>query len=214
MITQILPFLAVGAVVTVKITFLAVLLGFAIGLVFGLMRLSRSRIINSIARLYISLIRGTPLLVQIFFVYFGLPKAIGISIDPFFAATGTLGVNAGAYIAEIVRAGIQSIEKGQMEAARSLGMNHFQAMRYVIWPQAFKRIVPPLGNQFIITLKDSSLLSVITVEELTRKGLIKIATTFASFEIWALVGIMYWIMVLIISQWVNWTEKRLKTGDH
>ncbi|MBO8137382.1 MAG: amino acid ABC transporter permease [Desulfotomaculum sp.] len=212
--TDILPFLAVGAVATVKITILAVLLGFVIGLFFGLMRLSRNKLLSSIARLYISLIRGTPLLVQIFFVYFGLPKATGLNIDAFVAATSTLGVNAGAYIAEIVRAGIQSIEKGQMEAARSLGMTHFQAMRYVIWPQAFKRIVPPLGNQFIITLKDSSLLSVITVEELVRKGQIKISTTFAAFEIWALVGIMYWIMVLVISQWVNWTEERLKAGDH
>ena len=130
------------------------------------------------------------------------------------AAVIVCSINSGAYVAEIFRAGIQSIEKGQMEAARSLGMTHNQAMRYIILPQALRRVIPPLGNEFIILLKDTSILAVIGVEELTRKGQLYVAVTFDSFRTYAVVALVYLIMTFTISRFVNWSERRLGVGDH
>ncbi len=128
------------------------------------------------------------------------------------AALVALSINSGAYVAEIVRAGIQSIDKGQEEAARSLGLSSVQSMRYIIFPQAFKRIIPPLGNEFIALLKDSSLVSAISMEELLRKGQIIITRTFRPFEIYLVVALMYLVMTLAISQLVRWAERRFKTN--
>jgi polar amino acid transport system permease protein len=202
-----------GLLVTLEITTLSVAFGLVIGLFMGIMRLSSNFVLKYIAVIYIDFIRGTPLLVQIFLIYFALPMIIGQRIDPFIAAVTACSINSGAYIGEIFRAGIQSIDKGQMEAGRSLGMSYAQTMRYIILPQAFRRIVPPLGNEFIAMLKDSSLVSVIGFEELTRRGQLIIARTYASFEIWATVAIMYLILTLTISRIVDYLERRMKTDD-
>ena len=136
---------------------------------------------------------------------------VGQRVDPFVAAITACGINSGAYIAEIFRAGIQAIDEGQMEAGRSLGMSWVQTMRYIIVPQAFKNVIPPLGNEFIALLKDSSLVSVIGFEELTRRGQLIIARTYGSLEIWITVALIYLVMTLTISRLVSYMEKRLAT---
>ena len=156
---------------------------------------------------------SAPLLVQIFIIYFALPVIIGQRIDPFVAAVAACSINSGAYVAEIFRAGIQSIDIGQMRAGLSLGMNWSMTMRYIILPQAFKRIIPPLGNEFIAMLKDSSLVSVIGFEELTRSGQLIIAETYGSLEIWSAVAVIYLVMTLTITRLVSFLEKRFKTSD-
>ena len=207
------PLLLVGAGVTIKITALSVALGVVIGLFVGIARISRLRILRVLAAIYVDFFRGTPLLVQIFLVYFALPVITGQRVDPFVAAIGSCGINSGAYVAEIFRAGIQSIDKGQMEAGRSLGMTWVQTMRYIIVPQAFKRVIPPLGNEFIALLKDSSLVSVIGFEELTRRGQLIIAKTYGSLEIWISVAVIYLAMTLTISRFGAYLERRYKTDD-
>ena len=207
------PLLLVGAGVTIKITALSVALGVVIGLFVGIARISRIKILRVLAAIYVDFFRGTPLLVQIFLVYLALPVITGQRVDPFVAAIGSCGINSGAYVAEIFRAGIQSIDKGQMEAGRSLGMTWVQTMRYIIVPQAFKRVIPPLGNEFIALLKDSSLVSVIGFEELTRRGQLIIAKTYGSLEIWISVAVIYLAMTLTISRFVAYLERRYKTDD-
>ena len=192
------PLLLAGAAITVEITAMSVTFGLLIGCMIGIARLCSIKPLRYFANVYVDFIRGTPLLVQIFLVYFALPNIIGSRVDPFVAAISACSINSGAYVAEIFRAGIQSIDKGQMEAGRSLGMTWAQTMRYIIMPQAFKRIIPPLGNEFIAMLKDSSLVSVIGFEELTRRGQLIIARTYASFEIWMAVAIIYLIMTLLL----------------
>ena len=207
------PLLLLGAGITIKITAMSVALGIFIGLFVGIARICRVRPLRWIAAVYVDFFRGTPLLVQIFLFYFAVPVITGQRIDPYVAAVGSCGINSGAYIAEIVRAGIQSIDDGQMEAGRSLGMTWTQTMRYVIVPQAMKRVIPPLGNEFIALLKDSSLVSVIGFEELTRRGQLIIAKTYASLEIWFSVAIIYLIMTLTISRLVAFLEKRYNPDD-
>ena len=207
------PLLLVGAGVTIKITALSVALGVVVGLFVGIARISRIKLLRVLAAIYVDFFRGTPLLVQIFLVYFALPVITGQRVDPFVAAIGSCGINSGAYVAEIFRAGIQSIDKGQMEAGRSLGMTWVQTMRYIIVPQAFKRVIPPLGNEFIALLKDSSLVSVIGFEELTRRGQLIIAKTYGSLEIWLSVAVIYLAMTLTISRFVAYLERRYKTDD-
>lgn len=213
LIVKSFPLLLTGAAVTVQITAMSVGFGFIIGMFVGIARLSRNFIIKTLAAVYVDFIRGTPLLVQIFIIYFALPLVSGQRIDPFVAAITACSINSGAYVAEIFRGGIQSIDKGQMEAGRSLGMSWAQTMRYVILPQAFKRIIPPLGNEFIAMLKDSSLVSVIGFEELTRRGQLIIARTYGSFEIWLTVAFIYLVMTLTISRLVNYLERRYKIDD-
>ena len=186
-----IPLLLMGALVTVKITAISVGLGIVIGLFVGIARIAHSRILRVLAAIYVDFLRGTPLLVQIFLIYFALPIVTGHHMDPFVAAIASCSINSGAYVAEIFCAGIQSIDAGQMEAGRSLGMTWGQTMRYIIVPQAFKRVIPPLGNEFIALLKDSSLVSVIGFEELTRRGQLVIARTYGSLEIWTCVAILY-----------------------
>lgn len=207
------PLLLVGAGVTVQITAMSVGFGLLIGMFVGIARLSTLWPVKVLASLYVDFIRGTPLLVQIFLIYFALPIVVGQRIDPFIAAIAACSINSGAYVAEIFRAGIQSIDKGQMEAGRSLGMTWAQTMRYIIMPQAFKRIIPPLGNEFIAMLKDSSLVSVIGFEELTRRGQLIIARTYGSFEIWLTVAFIYLVMTFTISRFVDYLERRYKTDD-
>ena len=207
------PLLLVGAGVTIQITVLSTAIGFVIGLIVGVARISHLRVLRMLAEVYVEFFRGTPLLVQIFLFYFALPVITGQRIDPFIAAISACGINSGAYVAEIFRAGIQSVDAGQMEAGRSLGMTWLQTMRYIIVPQAFKRVIPPLGNEFIAMLKDSSLVSVIGFEELTRRGQLIIAKTYGSFEIWMSVAVIYLVMTLTISRFVAYLERRYRVND-
>lgn len=208
-----LPLLLAGAGVTIEITAIAVGLGFVFGLITSVCRLSGVKILNILAVCYVNIIRGTPLLVQIFLIYFALPMIIGERINPFVAAVAACSVNSGAYVAEIFRAGIQSVDRGQMEAGRSLGLSWMQTMRYIILPQAFKHVIPPLGNEFISMTKETSLVSVIGFEELTRRGQLIIAKTYGSFEIWLTVAFIYLIMTFTIAQLVSYLERRFATDD-
>ena len=208
LIQRALPILLMGAGVTIEITAFSVAIGFFIGLFVGIARISQFKMLQIMAAVYADCIRGTPLLVQIFLIYFALPMAIGQRVEPFIAAVAACGINSGAYVSEIFRAGIQAIDVGQMEAGRSLGLTWWQTMRFIILPQAFKNILPPLGNEFIAMLKDSSLVSVIGFEELTRRGQLIIAQTYGSFEIWMTVAVLYLIMTMAISRIVAFLEKR------
>jgi len=218
-LSAVFPSLLKGAVLTVQVTALSEMFGIIIGMFTGMGKLSKNKIIRVICSAYVDLIRGTPLLVQVFLIYFGLPNLIlqitgnRFPIDPFVAAIWACSINSGAYVAEIFRSGIQSIEKGQMEAARSLGMNKAQAMRYVILPQAIRRIIPPLGNEFIALMKDTSILSAIGLEELVRKGQLYTSSTFASFPVYTGVMFVYLVMTMVVSRFVTYMERRLKVVD-
>ena len=208
-----LPLLLAGAGVTIEITAIAVGLGFVLGLITSVCRLSSVKILRGIAICYVNIIRGTPMLVQTFLIYFALPMIIGERINPFVAAVAACSINSGAYVSEIFRAGIQSVDKGQMEAGRSLGLSWMQTMRYIILPQAFKHVIPPLGNEFISMTKETSLVSVIGFEELTRRGQLIIAKTYGSFEIWLTVAAIYLVMTLSIARLVSYLERRFATDD-
>ena len=208
LIQRALPILLMGAGVTIEITAFSVAIGFFIGLFVGIARISQFKILRIMAAVYADCIRGTPLLVQIFLIYFALPMAIGQLVEAFIAAVAGCGLNSRAYVSEFFRAGIQAIDGGQMVAGRSLGLTWWQTMRFIILPQAFKNILPPLGNEFIAMLKDSSLVSVIGFEELTRRGQLIIAQTYGSFEIWMTVAVLYLIMTMAISRIVAFLEKR------
>lgn len=212
-IQEALPLLIAGAGITIEISALSVGLGMFFGVVVSLIRLSGIRPLRILGNVYVDFLRGTPLLVQIFLVYFALPALIHHRVDAFFAAITACSINSGAYVAEIFRGGIESIDKGQMEAGRSLGMTWWQTMRYIILPQAFKRIIPPLGNEFIAMLKDSSLVSVIGFEELTRRGQLIIARTYASFEVWLSVAFIYLIMTFAVARLVGVLERRYKKDE-
>ncbi|SKA73827.1 amino acid ABC transporter membrane protein, PAAT family [Paucidesulfovibrio gracilis DSM 16080] len=205
-----LPMLTRGLELTIYITIGGLAFGFLLGALFGLMKLSRNILIRKLAGFYVETIRGTPMLVQAMFLYFGVPMALGMRIPPLVAGIIVIAVNSGAYIAEIVRGAVQSINPGQMEAARSIGLRRGQAMLYVVWPQAFKRMIPPLGNQFIISLKDTSLLMVIGVGELLRTGQEIVAVNFRAFEVYLAVAIMYLAMTMSISWALRRLERRLQ----
>lgn len=208
LIEKALPILLLGAGVTIEITAVSVFIGFCIGLFVGIARICKVKVLRILAAIYADCIRGTPLLVQIFLIYFALPILTEHRVEPFVAAVAACGINSGAYVSEIFRAGIQAIDVGQMEAGRSLGLSWWQTMYHVILPQAVRNILPPLGNEFIAMLKDSSLVSVIGFEELTRRGQLIIAQTYGSFEIWSTVAILYLIMTLAISRVVAMLEKK------
>jgi glutamine transport system permease protein len=216
-----LPSLLMGAIMTLFLTVIAVFNGIWIGTLMGIGRVVHQKVINLLAGIYVDFIRGTPLLVQIFMIHFGSPPLLGhlfnggqpLPINPFVSALLALSINSGAYIAEIVRAGIQSIDRGQMEAARSLGMTYAQAMRHIILPQAMKRVIPPLGNEFIAMLKDSSLVSVIGMEELVRKAQIIVTRSYRPTETWLEVGVIFLLMTIPFTRLVTSLERRFKTSD-
>jgi polar amino acid transport system permease protein len=203
--------LLTGLLLTLEISALSIILGIVIGLFTGLARLSSSPAPKWLAIGYIELIRGTPLLVQIYIFYFFVGQVF--SLSSFMAGVLALSVFAGAYIAEIIRAGIQSIHRGQMEAARSLGMSYYLAMRYIILPQAFKRILPPLAGQFISLIKDSSLVGVIALVELTRAGREIGTSTFNYFEVFFTVAALYLILTFSLSMVVQYMERRFAASD-
>lgn len=220
---NILKFVQDGIVITVTVTLISFVLMLVIGMLGGLGRLSTNRIIYTITTLYVELVRGIPLLVQLMAWYFAVPviiqylgKAVGsvalegFQADPIVMAVIGLVFCYAAYMSEIFRAGIQSIPRGQMEAARSLGMTYFQSMRHVVMPQAIRVILPPIGNEFIALLKDSSLVSVVAVADLTRRGREYSSMHFNPIEVWLLVALLYLIMTLFSARVVNWIEKKTK----
>jgi len=224
-IVEAIPNLLQGALVTLQLTAFAVFFGLIAGSIFGVARLSPLLPIRLAIRAYIDFFRGTPLLVQIFMIYFGLP-ALATSLGFQFtfsrlaAAVLALSLNSAAYIAEIVRAGIQSIEIGQKEAAESLGLGPIQTMRYIIFPQAFRRMIPPLGNEFITLLKDTSLVAIIGFEELFRRGQLIVAQNYRAFEIYAAVAVIYLVLTLASSQgfsflewWMNPVERAKRATE-
>ncbi len=203
--------LMLGLWTTLWLSAVSSFFGLILGLITGLARISKNFTIRWIALLYVECIRGTPLLVQIFIAYFFLGTVFNLSRNV--CGVGALALFAGAYVAEIVRAGIQSISKGQSEAARSLGMTALQTMRDVVMPQAFKRILPPLSGQFISLIKDSSLVSVIAITDLSKSGREIITSTFATFEVWLIVAAMYLLVTSLLSQLVFYMERRLAVSD-
>ncbi|MFV3371626.1 amino acid ABC transporter permease [Pseudomonas sp. NY15435] len=203
--------LAWGLWTTVWISFVSGALGLVIGLFTGLCRLSKNPTLHDLSTLYVELVRGTPLLVQIFIFYFFIGTVLNLSRE--FAGVAALALFTGAYVAEIVRAGVQSIARGQDEAARSLGLNAAQSMRHVILPQAFKRVLPPLAGQFISLVKDTSLVSVIAITELTKSGREAITTSFSTFEIWFCVAALYLVINLPLSHLAGRLERRLGQSD-
>ncbi len=204
---NVLPSLLKGLIVTIEFSFAAEFFGIIIGLMTSLMRIGNFKPTRYLALTYVDVFRGTPLLMQIIIVYYAFPY-IGINFNEYVAGIVALSFNSGAYVAEIFRAGIESIEKGQMEAARSLGMSYFTAMRFIILPQAVRRVIPPLTNEFIALIKDSSLLSVIAVSELlraAREGM----TWQANPTPFTLAALLYLLMTLPLTRLVNVLERKL-----
>ncbi|WP_028784826.1 amino acid ABC transporter permease [Thalassobacillus devorans] len=206
---RVMPMLFEGLVWTLLITGVGLIFGFILGAIFGFARLSKNKIIYGLATVYVEVVRGTPILAQILFIYFGLSDLMGVNIDKITASIIAIAINAGAYIAEIVRGAVYSIDKGQDEAGRSIGLTRNQTMRYIIWPQAFRRMIPPLGNQFVISLKDTSLFSVIAVGELLYMGQQYYGATFAAFEALTMVCVMYLVITVPTAVYLRRVERRL-----
>ncbi|MGE5701304.1 MAG: ectoine/hydroxyectoine ABC transporter permease subunit EhuC [Clostridia bacterium] len=207
-----IPILLQGAWITVSVTVLSMALGLVLGMVAALGKLSNMAVVRWLATQYIDIIRGTPLLVQLFLIYYGLPQ-FGITIEPFPSAVLGLGINTGAYVAEVIRSGIQAVDKGQREAASALGLSPAQTMRLIILPQAFKIIIPPLGNQFIMLIKDSSLVSTITLVELTRTAQRIISTTYKPIELYIAAAAMYYIISLLATKLLNKLERKVRASE-
>jgi polar amino acid transport system permease protein len=202
------PYMLAGAVTTLEISALAMVAGSVIGLVCGLLSQSGLTPVRWVIRGYVYFVRGTPALVQIFLIYFALP-VVGIELSPFWGGVVALAVNAGGFMAEIVRAGLQSIETGQTEAAQSIGMTNRQTLLYILLPQSLRVITPPVTNELITLVKSSSLLSVISVFELTRATQVIIAERFTPFELYLLLAIFYLVMVSVLSYASEYVERRL-----
>jgi polar amino acid transport system permease protein len=208
LIVQSIPFLLRGAVYTVQVSVLAIVFGLALGWLLGLAAVSGVPALSAVSWAYVQFIRGTPLLIQIFLIYFGLP-AVGINLPAFWSGVIALGLNSGGFQAEIVRAGIESIDRGQTEAARSIGMSRFKTLVFILVPQTIRRVLPPVTNELITLTKSSSLLSAIAALELTHAGQLIIARTFAPFEIYAAVAVIYLALVAVLSRGSAFLEKRV-----
>ena len=208
-----LRFLLDGLYYTVLISLCAILISVALGLLIALPGLSAKRSFRGINRTYVELVRAVPILVLILWVYYGLPQLAGISITVFWAGVLALALSDSAFEAEIFRAGIQSIDKGQYEAAHSISLNYTDTMRYVILPQAIRRILPALGNQLVYMLKMSSLVSIIGLQELTRRANELVVTEYRPLEIYTILVLEYLFLILIVSAGVRWLEKRMQTDE-
>lgn len=206
---QCMPQLTMGLKLTLQMTIFSLVLAVIVGMITCLFSISKVKPLNWISAIYLSLIRGTPLMVQAFFIYFGITGALGIRISSFSAAILVLCLNAGAYLSEIFRSGIAAVNKGQMEAARSLGLPYGVAMRKIILPQAIRIVIPSVLNQFIITLKDTSILSVIGCGELMRQGQLIVARNYESFKTYAIVAVMYYVVVVVLTKIFQIIERRL-----
>ena len=202
------PILGVGLLATLKVCFAAIFFGMLLGVVLGFGALSRLRAVRFTVLAYVDFVRGTPLLVQIFLVYFALP-VIGVNFDEYWAGVTALSLNAAGFICEIMRSGMQSIDRGQIEAAQSIGMRHRQVVLHVLFPQAWRRIVPPLTNELISLVKGSAMLSAISVYELTHAGQEIIATYFAPFEIFLMIALYYYALISLLAWLSRYLERRL-----
>ena len=228
---EIWSFIQDGIAVTLRISITSFFTILVVGMLGGLGRISGNRIVRGVSSLYVEVVRGIPLLVWLLYIWFALPQVLQVlgkalqpiipaagnfistlRIDPFVAAVIGFTVCYGTYMTEIFRAGIESISKGQMEAARSLGMSYAQAMRYIILPQAIRVILPPVGNEFVTLLKDSSLVSVLAVSDLTRRGREYVSRSFLSFETFTMIALIYLLMTLIFTRLARWLEQRLTVG--
>lgn len=203
-----LPIFLKSTLTTLQLTIVSIIFGTIIGLVVALAKISKIKILSYGAEIYTWVLRGVPLLLQLFFLYYGLPQ-IGIKLSPFPVAIIGLSVCSGAYMAEIIRAGIQSIDKGQMEAACSLGMSYSQSMRRIIIPQTYRRLIPPMGNEFISMLKNSSLVSTIAMVELMRTSTHISSATFKSLEAFTVAGIIYLVLTTIFILVFGCLERKL-----
>jgi His/Glu/Gln/Arg/opine family amino acid ABC transporter permease subunit len=203
-----IPYMLQGTLVTLEISALSMVLGSAVGIICGFLLLSELTPLKLVVRAYVYFVRGTPALVQIFLVYFALP-VIGIDIPAFWGAVVALGFNAGGFIAEIVRAGLQSIDMGQTEAAKAIGMTHRQTLLHILFPQSLRRVTPPLTNELITLVKGSSLLSAISIYELTRSTQLIISQKFTPFELYALLAVFYLVIISILSKISEYIEARL-----
>lgn len=203
---------------TLIMAFYSLIFASIIGLIFGMLSVLKSKVCNVIAQIFVDIIRGVPMIVLAFFVFFGIPYALKNFLHSTFTFTALqagiicLSLNCGAYMSEIIRAGIQSVDIGQMEAARSLGISYWKAMQKVVLPQAIRTMIPSIINQFIITLKDTSILSVIGFPELVNAAQNVIAINFKSFQVWFLVGLMYLIVITILSKVAKALERRMNRG--
>jgi polar amino acid transport system permease protein len=202
------PYMLQGALVTLEISILAMILATVVGLIMGLISASDLGVLKAIIRAYVYFVRGTPALVQIFLIYFALPR-IGLELTSFWSGVVALAFNSAGFISEIVRAGLQSIDAGQTEAALSIGMTNRQSIMFILLPQSLRRITPPLTNEVITLVKSSSLLSVISVTELTRSAQVIIAERFVPFELYAELAVFYLIMISVLSWFSEFVEKRL-----
>jgi len=209
-IWQAMPELLKGARLTVLIALAGLAGGLAIGLIAGLMRAYGNAALNAVAFAYIEVIRGTPIVVQVMFIYFALPLLVDVRINPVAAAVVSIIVNAGAYIAEIVRGSFLSVQKGLREAGLALGLPFWKVLVYIVGPLAFRRMMPALGNQFIVSLKDTSLFIVIGVGELTRQGQEIMAANFRAVEIWSAVAVLYLLMTGVLTVILRIMEKRMR----
>lgn len=208
-----LPLLLKGAVLTMKFAAAAMVLGLIVGLLVAVMRISNHRVLSAVSQAYVSLMRGTPLLVQVFVVYYGLPD-IGISLDPTTAGILTLTLNSGAYLSESMRGAILGIGRGQWAASHSLGLTHAQTLRYVVCPQALRLAVPSLGNTLISLIKDTSLVSVITVTELLRSAQEAIASTFQPLPLYLAAAAIYWVLSTLLARVQVRIEKHCAMPSH
>ncbi len=199
-------------------TVLSLVFAMVIGMVFGLMNVGHNRILNCIGTVYVDAVRGVPLIVLAYFIYFGVPAGVqglgfaGFRLSGFQAGFIALSMNCGAYMAEIIRAGIESVDRGQMEAGRSLGLSYGACMALIVVPQAVRTMIPSIINQFIITLKDTSILSVIGFPELTNVGKTIMGNTFKNLQTWAIIGIMYMIVITTLSKIAKRIERRVNRG--
>lgn len=203
---------------TLLLALLGLFFACIIGLIVGLMSVLRNRACRVIAQVFVDVIRGVPMIVLAYFIYFGVPYFLnnmlrsGITLSALQAGTICLALNCGAYMAEIIRAGIQSVDAGQMEAARSLGLPYWMSMRQVVLPQAIRNMIPSIINQFIITIKDTSILSIIGFPELVNQAKNVVANTFLSFQTWGIVAVMYLVIILTLSRCAKFLEGRLNRG--
>jgi His/Glu/Gln/Arg/opine family amino acid ABC transporter permease subunit len=202
------PYLLHGALVTLEISICAMAAGTVVGLGCGLISMSDRTVLKAIVRAYVYFVRGTPALVQIFLIYFALPR-IGFELSPFASGVVALAFNSGGFIAEIVRAGLQSIDAGQTEAALSIGMTGRQSTLFILLPQSLRRITPPLTNELITLVKSSSLLSVISIAELTRSAQVIIAERFTPFELYAELAVFYLVIISVLAWFSEYLERRL-----
>ena len=201
-----------GALVTVEVTAVALMLGCVLGLLVGIGRLNpRRRFIYGICTVYVTFIRGTPLLVQLFLLFFGLPQ-FDILLPAFVCGVLGLGVYSGAYVSEIVRGAIQSVDRGQMEAARSIGMSSAQSMRAIILPQAVVRMIPPLGNEFIALIKNSALVSLLTIHDLMHEGQKIISVSYRSLEVYLAIALVYLVLTSAASYLLHSLERNIRAG--